>query len=729
MQTLVAHVDFETRSDVDLTKAGVYRYAESPLTGTWGFAYWFTVEDTKEPFGAVKQWRPGYADPLDLLNHIRMGGEFMCHNAAFERTIWNWVLVGRTCPHWPTISVAQQNCTMARAAAVSLPQKLEKLGDALGTNMQKDMEGHRLMMKMARPRRYEPNGTVVWWDDPEDIDRNMAYCEQDVRVEAEVDKMVPPLSPNERAVWQFDQVINERGVAIDTHAVERCAQLVEYARKQLDKLIRHKTDRAVPKTSSDAKIIAWLNGRGVECTSLAKGKIEDVVFMASLIYDEIAQDVIRLRQAGWKTSTAKYRAMQMCMSWDNRIRGLLNYHGAGTGRWAGRLVQPQNFPRVDPDNKELMAKIAYLHELLNSTYNIREIYEIIEVQYGALEVLDLLSKALRSMIVADEGKKLIGGDFSNIEGRVNSWFGNETWKLQAFRDYDNGIGEDLYKLAYAKSFGVDVSTVGKGQKRQIGKVQELALGFQGGIGAYLTMGATYGVNPFSLTKPVKDATTAEQWDRTAAKYHAPGTNKFALFEGEWTALKILVDNWRAAHPGIVQSWWDYQDAAIEAVAAPGTIVYCGGNRVQYYSDGRCLWCVLPSGRMLCYHVPELVVEIEEYWDEYAQEFKTRTKRKVSFFGTDSKTKQWRKQYLYGGLQCENIVQATARDCMVHAMFTVEHAGYPVILTVHDEIVTEVDDTRFDLNEDDFAALMSQLPAWADGLPVSVGAWEDYRYVK
>lgn len=726
MNDVAVHIDFETRSVVDLKKAGVYRYAEDASTATWGFAYHFTEGD--KPISAVHQWRPGWEDPRAVLDHIRNGGRVVIHNAAFERTIWNWVLVARMYPHWPMMTIKQQDCTMSRAAAVALPQALEKLGDALGMDLRKDMEGHKLMMKMARPRRFNPDGTIVWWDEAENVDRNMAYCEQDVRVESKADTLVPPLSATERAVWEFDQVINERGVQVDIKTIERAAQLVEYTKKQLDKVMRELTNRSVPKCSNDKKIIEWLNARGVECTSLAKGEIEDVIFLAALQFDEIAHDVIRLRQAGWKTSTAKYRAMQECVSWDGRIRGLLNFHGAATGRWAGRLVQPQNFRRVDPDDKVLQREIKWLHELLNSAYSIRDVYEIIEALYGPLKVLDLLSCALRSMIVAAEGKKLVGGDFSNIEGRVNAWLAGEDWKLQAFRDFDAGTGPDLYKLAYARSFGVSVEDVGKGQKRQIGKVQELALGYQGGVGAYITMGATYGVNPFDLSKPVYEVTSAQQWDATALQYHKKGTNRYGLFEREWTALKILVDNWRSANSAIVQSWWDYQDAAIEAVAAPGQVVSVVNGRVAYYSDQRCLWCILPSGRLLCYHTPELVEELIEY-QTATGETKTRTRRKVTFWGQDSVTKRWTKQSLYGGLQCENIVQAASRDCMVHAMFGVENAGYPVILTVHDEIVSEVDEDRRDLNEDSFASIMAQLPHWAEGLPVAVGAWEDKRYIK
>ena len=198
---------------------------------------------------------------------------------------------------------------------------------------------------------------------------------------------------------------------------------------------------------------------------------------------------------------------------------------------------------------------------------------------------------------------------------------------------------------------------------------------------------------------------------------------------EWTALQVLVDNWRSANPAIVQSWWNYQDAAIEAVGSPGNIVYPKHTQlIHYYSDGRTLWCGLPSGRYLAYSMPELVEEFVEYTDKATGEVKHRLKRKVTFWGTDSKTRQWVKRTLYGGLQCENIVQAVARDIMVDAMFAIEDRGYDVILTVHDEVVAEVDDDPV-YTDKDFEEVMSMTAPVYAGLPISVGAWEDKRYVK
>jgi len=711
-----AHIDFETRSPTDLRKSGVYVYAEDPQTDIWGFSW-------RIGFGPVNRWRPGYPDPIELLNHIAAGGIVVAHGAAFERRIWNYIL-RRHVPHWPLLTPQQQDCTMARAAAISHPQDLDKLCRALNTTEVKDRDGHNLMMKMARPRKYHPDGRIEWWDSPADVERLTQYQDQDVRTESEVDTKLPPLSDKEREVWLFDQIVNDRGIYIDENAVNKCAEMVEYAKKAADSEMRKLTGRVVPKCSNDGKLIEFIQARGIECTTVKKSVQDDLMFMADLKDDAVVRAAIELRKASKKTSTAKYKSFLECICHDHRVRGLLNYHGASTGRWAGRLVQPQNFPRVD--SKKYADIIKWMHEMLE-LYDAKSVFDTVCMIYGDDYPLKLLSVMLRSMIKAAPGNKLIGGDFSNIEGRLNAWFANETWKLQAFREYDAGTGPDLYKLAYAKSFGVTVEEVDE-LLRQIGKVEELALGYQGSVGAFITMGDTYGVNPYDISGPVYKATSSHQWDMTALQYHKKGTHKHNLQEREWTAIKIVVDNFRAANPNIVQSWWGYQDAAVQAVSAPGTIVQVAQGKVSYYSDGRCLWCVLPAGRMLCYSSPTVETEIVEMENDKGETY-TRTRYKVAFWGMDSKTKQWGKQYLYGGLQCENIVSGTARDVMVDRMFAVERANYPIILTVHDELLSEVSKDNVMLNDRDYERIMSEVPYFVQGLPLAAKAWGDERYIK
>lgn len=716
MQGPAYHMDFETRSPTDLRKSGVYRYVEDPHTKPWGFTYYLDG-------GPLQRWRLGQLLPRDLCDHIALGGMVKAHNAAFERTMWNVVIRGMF-PDAPIMLAEQMDCTMARAAAISHPQDLDKLCTVLQTKERKDKEGHNLMMKMARPRGYKPDGTPIWWDEPHNVERLEQYQDQDVRTESEIDTIIPQLTDYEREVWLLDQKINDRGVPLDIDAARRCVDLVAIAKKEADKEMRTLTGRTVPKCSNDGKIIEFIQSRGIECTTVKKGVQDDLLFMADLQGDDIVRQVIELRKAAKKTSTAKYEAMTKCVSSDGRARGLLNYHGAGPGRWAGRLLQPQNFPRVDFDEEGHI--IEWLHDLIASPMTAKEIYECIALVHGGGFPLALLSRALRSMIKAPKGFKLVGGDFANIEGRKNAWFAGEAWKLQAFRDYDAGTGDDLYKITAASIAGKTVKEVTKDERQSIGKVPELALGYQGGVGAFIDMGDTYGVNPYNVSRVVLANTNPATWDMTAAQY-AKAKDKNGLQEKEWTAIKIIVDAWRAKNSNIVQSWWDYQDAAIEAVGMPGHVVSCVGGKVKYYSDGRCLWCILPSGRMICYAFPEIEEEWTEYVDKRTGETKGRWKRKVTFWGY--KEGQWKKLSLYGGLQCENIVQGSSRCVMVDRMFAVERAGYPIILTVHDELLAEVREGIPHLNDKEFERIMSVVPTWCEGLPLAAKAWEGDRYVK
>lgn len=713
-----ARLDFETRSTTDIRTSGVHRYSEDPITSVWGF-FW-------ELNGELNEWRMGYSDPTPLLDHIMFGGLVEAHGAAFERTIWNTVI--RRDPrysHWPKLLIEQQDCTMARAAASGLPQDLDKLCAVLHSDQKKDKAGHVLMMKMCKPRRKNPDGTITWWDSPEEIDRLMEYCGQDVRAERGVDERIPQLTANEQAVWRLDQTINDRGIPIDLNAVRRCSMLVTHAKKEADREMRALT-HSVPKCSNDGKIIAFLNSRGIECTTVKKEEKDNLLSAARLRGDTVVERVINLRAASKKTSTAKYNAMLKCVCEDERIRGLLNYHGAGTGRWVGRLVQPQNFPRFDIEDPIEEWNLRWLHDLLSDkSLSIKDVYEAIVMCMGQDAPMVLLSKALRSMFKASKGRKFIGGDFSNIEGRLNAWFANETWKLKAFREYDDGIGPDLYKVMASTIVGKRVDEISKSERQSVGKTTELACGYQGSVPALVSMCKQYNVNIFDISNVIEQTATAQQWDSVSIQYDS-APNKTDLQQKEWTALKICVDNWRLKNSSIVQSWWDYQDAAIAAVSSPGSIHSCCNGKVRYHYDGQCLWCVIPSSRMICYVSPRLKETMVEYVDKNTGETKERMKKSVSFMGY--KEGRWTELFLYGGLQCENIVSGTARDVMVDKMFAAEHANYPVILTVHDELLTEpLDDPYY--NEKVLESIMSVVPDFVKGLPLATKAWEDMRYIK
>ena len=719
------HLDFETRSDVDLKRAGVYRYAEDATTAPWGFAWRITDASAGGATLSEGRWMMGEELPFEVHLHVEQGLPVVAHNAAFERVIWNWNLRRRPeYAHWPELKIEQQICTMARAAALALPQALDSLTVALKTKSMKDMEGHKLMMKMCRPRMREfVDGKAVlhWHDTPEQLERLMEYCANDVAAECHVDLGIPYLSERETEVWRFDQIINERGVKIDEKLVGRALDAVMEALRRADERMWYLTDGEVMKCSEVARIISWLNHRGIPCESVAKGEIDELICGAQLFDDEVAEEVVRLRRMAAKSSTAKFKAMLNSVCRDGRVRGTLAYHGASTGRWAGRLIQPQNFPRVDPDRD--LPNVERVLPLLETRMSKVELVDAIElVTDGAL---DTLSKCLRAMIIAAPGMKLAGGDFSNIEGRVNAWLAGEDWKLDAFRAYDAGTGPDLYKVTSAAITGKQIADVTKAERQATGKVPELALGYQGGVGAFINMAANYGTKPRDVAFVSRAITDPAIWEEVKAGYEE--SNSYGLAPNVWTGIKVVVNGWRAKNACIVQGWWDLQDAAIEAVSSPGLVAECYGGRVRYLAANGFLFCSLPSKRVLAYACPRLLTT----------ERNGRKRNVVQYDGIHPMTKKWGPQTLYGGEQCNHVVQGTARDLIVEAMFNAEAEGFPVILTVHDELLCEVPECRITAEGAEtfpeyapyLERIMSELPAWAEGLPLAAAAWEDYRYVK
>ena len=652
----VASVDFETRSNVDLKKAGLHRYFEDESTEILCMAW--RIGD-----GPVSVWRrgEGIGAMEPIVQHVRDKGMVIAHNNAFDRAAWNKVF-GRIV----LLTPEQCDCTMARGAAMALPQGLDQLGYALKAPIKKNREGHRLMLRMCRPPFINDEVKLAALAD---------YCKQDVEAERAIDKLVPLLSHSERRIWLLDQKINDRGVQVDIDLVERAYEAVQVAANRAHNAIAQLTQDQVRKTSEVGRLVAWLNDRGIFCESVAKGDTDELILRAKLCADPVAAQAIVLRRTAARGSTAKYQAILNSVCRDGRVRGSLRYHGASTGRWAGAGMQPQNFPIVH----DRQAVIETL-EILRDTPTGEEACDAISLFVG--EPLEMMSQCLRAMIVAKPGHRLIGGDYANIEGRVNAWLAGEHWKVEAYAQYDNGVGEDLYRLAYSRAFGVFIGDVNS-EQRQIGKVMELSMGFQGGWRAFEKMGA-----------------------------------KFELSVGEERGEQ-LKHAWRDAHPAITTAWWELQDAAFEAVKHPGLSIPAYGGKVSYKVAHGMLWCLLPSGRTLSYAAPRIK------WSEATKERASRLQ--VVFDGVDSITKKWGPKALYGGLQCENIVQATARDLLAAGMLRLEAAGYPLVLTVHDEDIAEVADGVGSV--DQFAAIMEHLPNWAAGLPVAVKAWEDERYVK
>lgn len=675
------HIDFETRSAVDLKTAGAFVYAEHPTTDVWCAAYAFGD-------GPVEVWRPG--DPADAITeHIRSGGEVIAHNAAFEAAIVNRVLAPRH--GWPTVDVAQLRCTMAQALAYGRPAGLDAAAKALGLPQEKDEEGYRLMLRMSRPRRKpDPeclmcHGTGVadvvgarpehcacltWWEIPERVDRLVAYCRQDVVVERALDERLPRLSDDEAALWRADQEINNRGVAVDLAACEAAKEVVIGAHAELHAAIRRVTGGAVTKASEVAKLLDWCRDAGVGLASLDKAALAEALARADL--PPAVREELEIRREFAKTSVKKLDALIVGANADGRIRGLLQYHAAHTGRWGGRRFQPQNLPRTE---KGFTPELAMPALLTGDAETVRMIHG---------RPLGVVSNALRSLLVAAPGHVLVAADYSNIEGRVLAWLAGEKWKLDAFRAFDRGEGPDLYKVAYGRAFGVDPSAV-NGEQRQVGKVMELALGYQGGVGAFQTMARGYGVE-------VSDERAAE-----------------------------LRDAWRDAHPDTRFLWRSLEKAALDAVRKREPAHLNG--KLTFFMDGTVLHMRLPSGRCLHYHDAAVRPKTMPYTDDWGMP----VKRDVLAFRTVQLSGRWDWSTAYGGLLAENAVQAISRDILAGAIRRLHARGARIVLHVHDEIVTEEPEETASIER--LAEAMFAISPWLHGCPVVADGWIGQRYRK
>lgn len=375
-----AHGDFETRSAVELKKTGSHKYARDPSTSPWCFA-WAIGE------AEVEVWTPENPGRIfELFVFLADGGTFVAHNAAFELDIWNELMRPRF--GWPALAVEQTRCTMAQALALSLPPGLAQLARVVGAPARKDEDGAKNMMRMAKPRKiWTPDklakrsakvaaemdlgdsqrftiladGRVVeWWAEPHRLALQYAYCAQDVRAEREVERRLIPLSEAEQRLWILDRKINNRGFMIDRKLIAACLEVVAEEQNRLDYEMGRATAGAVSTPRQVKELVAWIESRGVSCPGLAKADV-----LALLDDPFVPSDVHRaleVRQEASRSSTAKLTAALAAADADDRVRGTMQFHGANTGRWAGRRLQPHNLPRTGMDQSEIDAAIAFLVE-------------------------------------------------------------------------------------------------------------------------------------------------------------------------------------------------------------------------------------------------------------------------------------------------------------------------------------------------------------------------------
>ncbi len=656
--TTIANVDFETRSTIDLKRTGVYPYAAHETTDLWCLAFAFDEED------AVGLWHPGLPFPDRLTAHIASGGELRAWNAQFERIVWREIGTPRY--GFPVVPAEQWVCTAAQAAAMALPRSLDAAASVLRLDMQKDTEGHRLMLQMCKPRRLDAAGQPVWWDVAEKRERLYAYCQQDVRTERAVMRVLRPLPPAEREIFLLDQTINDRGVMIDRPLVQAMQGLMEEGLERANADIKRLTSGSVDAVTKVAQIKDWLLLHGIVAPSLDKDSTKEL--LASALTAQV-REVIETRAEAGRSSVTKLKSLLACAGADDVVRGTLLYWGAGTGRWSGRLIQPQNFPRPTLDAE------IFIPEILAGRYDALNLFA---------SPFQIVSSLLRGCLRARPGRRLIAGDYSGIEARLTNWLAGQQDIVEMFRS-----GADIYMHNARQMFhlGPEATKHTHAQERQAGKAVELGCGF--GMG-HKKFQSTAAKAPYFLTIDLPTA-------------------------------KAYVDFYRDTHPYVVDYWRDLNDAALAAVQTPGSVHAVGPTApVKFTCRGGYLYCLLPSGRFLCYPRPRLR-ERPVPWSP------DQTRPAVEVEGMDSQTRQWARYDLYGGILCENIVQAVARDLMAGGMLRVENARYPVIFTVHDEVVADVPLAHGSVEE--FRCLLEERPAWARTCPITAEVWEGERYGK
>jgi DNA polymerase len=733
-------IDWESKSACELKTAGTERYWQDKTTSHMCLAIaWPDSIDLWTPYGDL---------PHRLFAHVKAGGLLISANSAFE---WcGWQNMRRRDPRWPELPLEQMDCVLARARAIGLPGSVEKLCAAVRLGDNKDAEGSKALKKLMRPRRKDP---LEFWTPetaPEDFEKLYAYARQDAKVERELHLLLPALTPSERETWLLDQKINQRGALLDVASVRRALQVIEEAKEDL-RARGHEIAGMSP-TQRD-KLLEWIRAEGVELETLTKGDVAKALANPDL--KESVRAILGLRQQISKGSTAKFKRMLAQACDDGTAKGQYVYHGAGPGRWAGKGIQLQNLPR---QTKSFKAKDA---DLVINYLKYPSAAKCIKHEYDSL--MEPLSLSLRGFIVPRPGNRFVASDYSNIEGRVLAWLADEEWKLEAFRAFDAGCGPDLYKLAYARSFGVGVETVDDdGLERQTGKCQELGLGFAGGVGALLKMCATYFVDPAKIAAAVKAITAPELWAEVYKRCPKPGTRFRCGLEAEvWTGLRIVVDNWRASHPATLAYWGVVEDAAAEAVMYPGVVASAG--KIKYRVEGDFLQCRLPSSRVISYAYPEFKRFPSMDWEAGRDELKYRIenyagpdndpdflelsqlKERLEIHcreenikwqaqltawseSLDAKGKKvWRCRQLTKSILVENTVQGTAACCLREGKKNVEAAGYPIVMHAHDEIVSDVPIGYGDLN--DFTSKMCAIGEWANGLPVVAAGYEAFRYRK
>lgn len=708
--------DLETRSRYDLIKGGSDNYGRHPSTEIllWAFA----VEDGDifvwdrlnrelwifdDLIGGMRLVRTlGDQPPSELLSTLRDEDALVWfHNARFD-----FGVIDHRTDLGALVPVRRRRDTMIQAYAHSMPGSLDALGAALGLaeDQQKKKTGKSLIRLFCIPNKdgnFNDRSTH-----PAQWAQFIEYACGDIVTMRIAHKKLPMWNYKGKQVelWHTDLRINARGFLADVALAEAAIRASDAAKAGLAKQAQEITDGAVQSTTQrDATLRFLLAEHGVDLPDLRADTLERRIDDPDL--PEPVKELLRNRLQASMNSVAKYKVVLRVAGTDNRIRGGFQFRGAArTGRWAHRMVQMGNLPRSTLPASFIETGIEALKtdcaDLI--TDNVQE----------------LCSNALRGILIAPPGRKLVVADLSNIEGRMAAWLAGEDWKLQAFRDYDAGIGPDLYVRAYAASFNVDPKDVTKAN-RQIGKIQELMLQYGGGVGAFITGAATYGIDlnhlaevawPNIPERIVRESADFLKWVTDKAKTESAKTKaRHGLADKTFIVCDSLKRLWREAHPAISSYWRELEDATRAAINTPGHTFAC--RRVKIRRDGAWLRIQLPSGRSLCYPSPNV--------DDNGA---------ITYVGVNQYSRCWERIHTYGGKELEQCTQGASADQFAECMPIAEEVGYELVSHVHDEYIAETpDDEQF--NPEDLGRLMCSDLGWNAGLPLAAAGFEDYRYRK
>jgi DNA polymerase len=682
----VIHLDTEVKAPFKnaLNTLGLDNYARHPDTAlllvTWA------VDDDPVQVWDTRERRP--ADLFDALRDPKI--TVAAQNAQFDRVVIRHKLIDVPIDRW--------YCTRARAYAHGLPGSLEDLSRIykLGDAAKKDGTA---LIELFCEQGSDPDAYPVEWL------MFVDYAIHDVEALRQLCKRLPDwnFGEYEQRVYHLDQRINDRGFAVDLDLAQKMIDASAKARVSLDARVQALTDGAIKKGTQRAAVKDWIASDTFALVDMRAETLRKALREATLTPEQ--REMIELRLLTAKSSTAKCQTA-INTAHDGRIRYTVTYGGAGRiGRFSHKGFQPGNMPR--PERKADVVACA-----------------IEALQIGCLDVIwgdeamAVCADALRGLIVAAPGHKLLVADWSNIEGRMLAWYAGEEWKLQAYHDKDAGRGADFYRLLGQKMTGRDPESFTDAERQQM-KGCELSMGYEGGVGAYINIANSYRLDLKKLAQDAPRTLSAEYIERGRSEYEwaVKTDNTHDLPPDIYAACAAYKHSWRDGCPATTQLWETLITAAKEAVSNPGKLFVVGKVKMAATADW--LAIQLPSGRRVMFAKPKIETVVTR--DAKGKEtFRTQL--------TALKSPQWYREGLYGGLLANAITQGGCRDILVDAMLRLDAQGYPIVLHIHDEVIAEVSQTDVRTHES-MIEEMTKLPTYLAGLPLTAAGYTTARYRK